>query len=181
MNCWAGSGSSKHGYRPACSFEMARMWDGGIIIQPRQRMAVKISVCVVHLPTSNQRPCHSRRCCSGGCADTCCSRLLVCRYQRYLEGVLETADEYQEVQDLLLRHATLQATNDDLRSHQQQCSQDAEEIRQNMQTFVKQKTDEILDLNNQVASLKKQLEQQEEQAGLLVSTAVVEWTPEPAG
>jgi len=153
---------------------MAWMWDEGIIVQPCQCMAVEISATQVVwcLPTSNQRSCHTRRCCSGGCADTCCSRLLVCRYQRYLEGVLETADEYQEVQDLLLRHATLQATNDDLRSHQQQCSQDAEEIRQNMQTFVKQKTDEILDLNNQVASLKKQLEQQEEQAGLLVSTAV---------
>ncbi len=34
-----------------------------------------------------------------------------CRYQYYLENVLEVANEYQEVGDLLLRHATLLATN----------------------------------------------------------------------
>jgi predicted RNase H-like nuclease (RuvC/YqgF family) len=85
--------------------------------------------------------------------------------------VLEVADEYQEVQDLLMRHATLQATNDDLRAHQQRCSKEAEDIRQALQVFVKQKSDEILNLNNTLAKLKKQLEQQEEQAGLLVSCA----------
>lgn len=95
--------------------------------------------------------------------------LLSCRYQRYLEGVLEVADEYQEVQDLLLRHATLQATNDDLRAHQQRCSKEAEDIRTALQVYVKQQTDVILDLNNTLAKLKKQLEQQEEQAGVLVS------------
>jgi hypothetical protein len=97
--------------------------------------------------------------------------LLPLRYQRYLESVLEVADEYQEVQDLLMRHANLQATNDDLRAHQQRCSKEAEDIRQALQAFVKQKSDEILNLNNTLAKLKKQLEQQEEQAGLLVSCA----------
>eukprot|EP00967_Tisochrysis_lutea_P068041 scaffold89026_cov19-Tisochrysis_lutea.AAC.1 len=43
------------------------------------------------------------------------------RYQHYLESVLEGADEYQEVPDLLMRHATLRATNKDLRDHQQKC------------------------------------------------------------
>lgn len=109
-------------------------------------------------------------------AHWCCWRcgVLLFSYQHYLEAVLEVADEYQEVQDLLLRHATLQATNDDLRAHQQRCSKDAEDIRQALQAFVKQKTDEILDLNNTLAKLKKQLEQQEEQAGFLVSAAGVQ-------
>lgn len=79
------------------------------------------------------------------------------------------ADEYQEVQDLLLRHATLQATNNDLRAHQQRCSQEAEDIHTALAAFVKQQSDEILDLNNTLAKLKKQLEQQEEAAGVLVS------------
>lgn len=79
------------------------------------------------------------------------------------------ADEYQEVQDLLLRHATLQAINNDLREHQQRCSQEAEDIRTALAAFVKQQSDEILDLNNTLAKLKKQLEQQEEAAGVLVS------------
>lgn len=40
------------------------------------------------------------------------------RYQRYLETVLEVADEYQEAGDLLARHTTLRATNADLKEHQ---------------------------------------------------------------
>ena len=110
-------------------------------------------------------PQHTTRCAAAGVLP------LPCRYQHYLEAVLEVADEYQEVSDLLLRHATLQATNDDLRAHQQRCSTEAEDIRQALQAFVKHKTDEILDLNNTLAKLKKQLEQQQEQAGLLVSAA----------
>lgn len=46
------------------------------------------------------------------------------RYQHYLESVLEGADEYQEVPDLLMRHATLCATNKDLRDHQHKCRSD---------------------------------------------------------
>ena len=72
------------------------------------------------------------------------------RYQQYLESVLEVADEYQEVSDLLLRHATLSATNADLKDHQRRCSELAEKVRTELQIYVKQKTDEILNLNNQV-------------------------------
>lgn len=53
---------------------------------------------------------------------------LLRRYQRYLESVLEAADEYQEVADLLLRHATLQATNSDLKEHQRRCGELAEKV-----------------------------------------------------
>jgi hypothetical protein len=52
----------------------------------------------------------------------------ICRYQHYLESVLEVADEYQEVADLLLRHATLSATNADLKDHQRKCSELAEKV-----------------------------------------------------
>ena len=37
------------------------------------------------------------------------------RYQHYLESVLEGADEFHEIGDLILRHATLAATNQDLK------------------------------------------------------------------
>ncbi|GFH33122.1 modifier of inner arms 2 protein, partial [Haematococcus lacustris] len=70
------------------------------------------------------------------------------RYQHYLESVLEAADEYQEVADLLLRHATLKATNSDLKEHQRKCSELAEGIRAELVVYVKGKTDEILALNN---------------------------------
>lgn len=78
--------------------------------------------------------------------------------------MLESADEYQEIQDLLLRHATLQATNDDLRAHQQYSAAEAESIRVALQAFTKQKMDEILNLNNKLSQLKKQLENYEQQA-----------------
>ena len=55
------------------------------------------------------------------------------RYQRYLESVLEVAEDYQEIQDLLARHATLQATNDHLRQHQQESAAEAERIRVELQ------------------------------------------------
>ena len=42
---------------------------------------------------------------------------------------LQVADEYQEVADLLLRHATLSATNSDLKDHQRKCSELAEKVR----------------------------------------------------
>ncbi|KXZ49053.1 hypothetical protein GPECTOR_23g139 [Gonium pectorale] len=86
------------------------------------------------------------------------------RYQHYLESVLEVADEYQEVSDLLLRHATLSATNADLKDHQRRCSELAEKVRTELQIYVKQKTDEILNLNNQVAKLKTELEGYEAEA-----------------
>lgn len=80
------------------------------------------------------------------------------RYQHYLETVLEVADEYSEVSDLLLRHATLLATNQDLKEHQRKCAELAEKIRTEIQVYVKQKTDESLNLNNELARLKKELE-----------------------
>ncbi|KAF5841599.1 hypothetical protein DUNSADRAFT_12297 [Dunaliella salina] len=86
------------------------------------------------------------------------------RYQHYLESVLEGADEYQEVPDLLMRHATLRATNKDLRDHQQKCSEAAESIRAELAAYVKGRTDEILNLSNRVARLKKELEKHEGEA-----------------
>ena len=59
-----------------------------------------------------------------------------CRYQHYLENVLEVADEYQEVGDLLLRHATLLATNQDLKEHQRKCAELAEKIRNELQVGI---------------------------------------------
>lgn len=58
---------------------------------------------------------------------------MTARYQRYLESVLEVAEDYQEIQDLLARHATLQATNDHLRQHQQESAAEAEHIRVELQ------------------------------------------------
>eukprot|EP00878_Enallax_costatus_P033539 GHUV01037037.1.p1 GENE.GHUV01037037.1~~GHUV01037037.1.p1 ORF type:complete len:111 (-),score=40.94 GHUV01037037.1:855-1187(-) len=73
----------------------------------------------LHSPTDGQLPVRMYR-----------------RYQRYLESVLEVAEDYQEIQDLLARHATLQATNDHLRQHQQESAAEAERIRVELQVCV---------------------------------------------
>ena len=38
------------------------------------------------------------------------------RYQQYLESVTESSDDYSEVTELLMRHATLRDTNADLKN-----------------------------------------------------------------
>lgn len=97
---------------------------------------------------------------------SCSTATASARYQRYLESVLEAADEYQEIQDLLMRHATLQATNNDLKEHQNRCADLAERTRVELQIYTKQKTDEILNLDNRLAQLKKELEAYEQDISL---------------
>eukprot|EP01025_Chloroclados_australasicus_P060720 TRINITY_DN7828_c0_g1_i1.p1 TRINITY_DN7828_c0_g1~~TRINITY_DN7828_c0_g1_i1.p1 ORF type:complete len:313 (-),score=45.32 TRINITY_DN7828_c0_g1_i1:322-1260(-) len=83
------------------------------------------------------------------------------RYYRYLESVLEVADEFQEIGDILARHATMKATNQDLKEQQVSCEQETEQVRTDYIQYRKNKMDEILNLNNEIARLKKEVEQYE--------------------
>lgn len=83
------------------------------------------------------------------------------RYQKYLEMVLDQADEYHEITDLLMRYLTLEATNNDLREHARACADKNEQTREDLQRYTKMKTDEILNLNNKISRLKKDLEGRE--------------------
>lgn len=56
------------------------------------------------------------------------------RYQHYLESVLEGADEFHEVGDLMLRHATLAATNQDLKEQRNHFGEAAEQTRSALHT-----------------------------------------------
>ena len=51
------------------------------------------------------------------------------RYQHYLESVLEGADEFHEIGDLILRHATLAATNQDLKDQRNHFGEATEQTR----------------------------------------------------
>ena len=82
------------------------------------------------------------------------------RYQKFLEVVLETSDEYQEIGDLM-RHATLEATNNDLRQHARECAELNEQTRAELQAYTKSKADEILNLNNRISRPKKEMEGKE--------------------
>jgi paraquat-inducible protein B len=90
----------------------------------------------------------------------------LCSYQNYLEGVLAAADEYQEVGELLSRHATLQATNKDLRRHMAEHGEAAEAVRGELAAFVKARTDDLLQLNNRLAQLKQEREAYKQDARL---------------
>lgn len=83
------------------------------------------------------------------------------RYQKFLETVIEETDEYHEVPDLLMRHKTLEVTNADLGRSQRLGELNSERARQELQVTIKQKTDEILNLNNKISQLKKELESKE--------------------
>lgn len=64
--------------------------------------------------------------------------------------MLEVADEYQEIQDLLTRHATLSATSTDLQQHQARCDTASEATHAELAVCVKWASDALLSLNNQV-------------------------------
>ena len=81
------------------------------------------------------------------------------RYQKYLEQVLDIADQYHEISDLLMRFATLEATNGDLRQQAKGTSETNEATRAELQTYTKTRTDEILNLNNKISRKKKDLEE----------------------
>eukprot|EP00959_Pyramimonas_sp_CCMP1952_P353324 7402434-Pyramimonas_sp.AAC.1 len=87
-------------------------------------------------------------------------------YQKYLETVLDVADEsnLHEINDLLMRYATLEATNSDLRNNKKNSEIQQEQYRTDLQSYTKLKTDEILNLNNTISRLKKDLEQCERNA-----------------
>ena len=52
-----------------------------------------------------------------------------CSYQQYLERVMEEKDSFQEIGDIMTRHATLAATNETLRQQQQAAAEEIERIR----------------------------------------------------
>ena len=51
------------------------------------------------------------------------------RYEEYLESILDSTEEFHEIEDIMLRHATLQATNTDLMEQQQRVTDLAEQSR----------------------------------------------------
>lgn len=58
----------------------------------------------------------------------------------------------------LIRYTTLLTTNSDLKRQQNEHADAMERVRTETQLFLKQKTDDILNMNNHIARLKKHLE-----------------------
>lgn len=102
------------------------------------------------------------------------------KYARYLELVQETVPEdYPEVADLVNRYRTLHETNRDLTMNQMRHGEESEEKRLEFTSFKKERANEILNYNNKIASLQRELEfdetqtirfQQESDASLRMTT-----------
>lgn len=82
----------------------------------------------------------------------------IAKFQSYLQGVVEAGDALQEVEDILARHATLLAANADLRAQQAACASEAEAVRRRAGAAARARSAQLLDLNNRLSSLKKELE-----------------------
>lgn len=84
------------------------------------------------------------------------------KYMRYLELVQETVPEdYPEVADLVNRYHTLKETNRDLLRNQASHEEENESKRVEFSTFQKERANEILNFNNQIAALQRRLELEE--------------------
>jgi len=51
------------------------------------------------------------------------------RYEEYMESVMDSTEEFHEIVEIMSRHATLQATNSDLREQQLKVTNLAEQSR----------------------------------------------------
>jgi len=91
------------------------------------------------------------------------------KYQLYLTNVVEGgSDDYHEIQDLLSRYKSLKDINQDLADAQRKHEQDNEDKRLEFANFKKERQNEMLNQNNDIAKLQKKLEGHErETMGLL--------------
>ncbi|XP_065055065.1 coiled-coil domain-containing protein 42 homolog [Rhopilema esculentum] len=85
-------------------------------------------------------------------------------YQRYLDKVLEVAEEFHEIREITARYDTLIATHMELleREHRNQDAMEKEKARLNR--FIEEKNNENLNYNNQLAQLQTQLEEAQSNA-----------------
>jgi len=93
------------------------------------------------------------------------------KYQGFLDQVLEVEEEYPEITDLLSRYATLDAAHGDLIFRQDKAGHENEDARTALQHFVREKSDEILADNNELADLQQMEEKEQASARDLTAVA----------
>jgi len=86
------------------------------------------------------------------------------KYEDYLESVIKAhPDQYSDQGELLKRHEILEKSNYTLREHQMKLEEELERLRIDAAQFEKQKNEEILTLNNELAGLTKDLDDVDKQ------------------
>ncbi|KAJ7553333.1 hypothetical protein O6H91_06G093800 [Diphasiastrum complanatum] len=76
-------------------------------------------------------------------------------YQKYLEKVIDVANEYHEINDLLTRYSTLASTNEDLTKRVEESTDMIETLRADLQSYCKSALTEILNLENDISCTKQ--------------------------
>ena len=79
-------------------------------------------------------------------------------FEDYLEKVKNSSDEFSEIVDILSRHKTLISENQKLDQTNEAREQELEEKKRSVQQYEKEKRQEILQLNNDIANKKAELE-----------------------
>jgi hypothetical protein len=84
------------------------------------------------------------------------------KYQRYLQEVVDKgSDDYHEIQDLLNRYNTLKTANKDLADTQTKAEQENEKKSVEYSHYKKERGNEILNANNDIANLQHRLAKRE--------------------
>lgn len=86
------------------------------------------------------------------------------QYEEFLEKVkAQYPDEFTEMTDILNRYETLKKTNNNLVEENQKLQEGLESITNDISVYEKDKTNEILRLNNEIAGSQKELEKTEDE------------------
>jgi chromosome segregation ATPase len=81
------------------------------------------------------------------------------KYQLYLADVVDfVTEDFHEIQELLNRYKTLMDANHDLADRQRENEGESENKRVHFANYTKERANEILNANNEIASLQKKLE-----------------------
>ncbi|KAJ3189118.1 Cilia- and flagella-associated protein 73 [Gaertneriomyces sp. JEL0708] len=80
-------------------------------------------------------------------------------YQRYMESVLESVEEFGETKDILARYDTLAATNQELLQRAREAQDKTESDRLAFMHATEEKNNLILNYNNDIARLQTKLEE----------------------
>ena len=88
-------------------------------------------------------------------------------FHKYMEKVLESAEEFHETREVIARYDTLTATHEDLLAAEGENQDIIEEQRQHLHKYSEEKNNEILNYNNQLAGLQTRLDK--------AQSAAVKW------
>eukprot|EP00931_Biecheleriopsis_adriatica_P011467 TRINITY_DN112552_c0_g1_i1.p1 TRINITY_DN112552_c0_g1~~TRINITY_DN112552_c0_g1_i1.p1 ORF type:complete len:420 (-),score=130.15 TRINITY_DN112552_c0_g1_i1:92-1234(-) len=81
------------------------------------------------------------------------------KYEEFLDLVKDTCDDYNEIQEIVERHNTLDSANVDLSEQQALWETSIEDLRNSFQSYRKEQEMEMMELRNKVAVLSTELDE----------------------